>query len=334
MKKKLITPLLLILFAIGCGTKKTEVDVSNINVSLTIERFDRDLFNLPLDSIKKYIPGMQNKYGRFYELYNREIIAIGAASSPAYPDYLLGFVTHRDWNEVYGYTQQIFENTDSLQQQLISAFKHYKYYFPEKKVPRVITYISGFNQSIITDEGLLGIGLDKYLGTDCKFYSYANIEQYWRKNMKKEKIVSDCMIAMASMYFEYNDSVNNLANNMIYSGQVLYFAEKMLPDMPDSLIIGYTTKETEWCENSEKDMWEYIIGKKLIFNSDEKEIRKFIKDGPFTPYFQRNSPSRTGMWLGWQIVRSYMKHNPEITLQQLMQKTDYQEILNNARYSP
>ena len=41
---------------------------------------------------------------------------------------------------------------------------------------------------------------------------------------------------------------------------------------------------------------------------------------------------RVGGWIGWQIVRSYMKNN-NVTLQQLF-ATNAKEIFDNSKYKP
>jgi hypothetical protein len=40
------------------------------------------------------------------------------------------------------------------------------------------------------------------------------------------------------------------------------------------------------------------------------------------------------MWAGWQIVKSCMKNNKDVTLQQLMGDQDAQKILNKSKYRP
>jgi len=63
-------------------------------------------------------------------------------------------------------------------------------------------------------------------------------------------------------------------------------------------------------------------------------IKRFIDDGPFTAPFTEDSPARTGAWLGWQIVRSYMKKHPDVKLPELLRNQDYQGILNQSGYQP
>jgi hypothetical protein len=63
-------------------------------------------------------------------------------------------------------------------------------------------------------------------------------------------------------------------------------------------------------------------------------IKRFIDDGPFTASFTEESPARTGVWLGWQVVRSYMKQHPEVKLTDLMDNKDFQGMLNQSGYQP
>jgi uncharacterized protein YjaZ len=38
--------------------------------------------------------------------------------------------------------------------------------------------------------------------------------------------------------------------------------------------------------------------------------------------------------MGWQIVRKYMKENPDVSLQELMADTDAEKILHASKYKP
>jgi hypothetical protein len=39
--------------------------------------------------------------------------------------------------------------------------------------------------------------------------------------------------------------------NIISQGKLMYFVDAMLPDMHDSLKIGYTAAQLKWCQNNE-----------------------------------------------------------------------------------
>ena len=71
-----------------------------------------------------------------------------------------------------------------------------------------------------------------------------------------------------------------------------------------------------------------------MFSTEYEQIKRYIDDSPFTATFSQNSPGRTGIWIGWQIVRSYMNNNQEINLIGLMKNDNYQKILNLSKYKP
>lgn len=124
---------------------------------------------------------------------------------------------------------------------------------------------------------------------------------------------------------------------MVYNGKVLYFLDQVLPEnIPDSIKIGYTANQYNWCQNFEGNIWSYFLTQELIYQSDLQKIQTYITDGPFTPGLgdQKTSAPKLGFFIGWQIVKKYMKENPDITLQQLIAETDSQKILTKSKYKP
>jgi hypothetical protein len=229
---------------------------------------------------------------------------------------------------------ELYPELSWLEDQLSDAFMRYRYYFPEKQVPAVYTFISGFNQSIVVGDSILAIGLDKYLGTDCEYYKRLGLHQYLVKNMTKDKILSDCISSWCSTEFVYNDSVDNVLSNMIYQGKIWYLTKSLLPGHPDHLIAGFTEDELAFCRNNEARMWEYLIEYKILFMSDRLTIQKFIGNGPFTKDFSTASPARAADWIGWRIVEKYAAGNRSLTMQEIMAENDFQKILALSKYNP
>lgn len=322
------------LFTVSCKRNKFDVNVSNIKVNLQINRFDKELFSINNDSLDYYIPKLGKKYGNFFRLFNYKIINIGGTNNRNYSEYLQDFLTDFTITQVYKKTEKTFPNIDFIKDDLTKAFKHYKYYFPKEPIPKVYTYISGFNQSIVTDNNFIGIGLDKYLGKNCSFYERLQIPMYMRYQMSKIYIIPDCMQALAIAEFPNKDTVDNLLSHIIYRGKIQYFIDAMLPSTPDSIKIAFKKKQIDWCVKNEKRMWTYFIEKNLLFSTDYMEIKRYTDPGPFTSDFSKESPARTGVWMGWQIVKSYMDNNNNITLKNLMYNNNSQKILNQSKYKP
>jgi gliding motility-associated lipoprotein GldB len=327
-----LVPLLLLL--ISCHRNPLNVDVSGVDLKLSIKRLDRDIFHVLPDSKKVTIQELKQTYGSFFDAYNVNVIALGNSSDSLYPSYLNTFLT--DSMRVLSRLRidSVFSNMTDIERKLQDGFRHYKYYFPNKTIPQIFTIISGFNQSVVMTNDAIGISLDNYLGVDCPFYVMLGLPEYKRENMYSGKIATDVLFSWAMSEFEFDESKNNLLSNMIYQGKMLYLLDAMFPEEPDYLKIGYKPEKIDWCKKNEAGMWTYLVEHRLLFTTDRMNIVRFVGPAPFTSIFTTDSPGRTGMWLGWQIVRKYMKKNPEISLQALLLENDDQKILNESGYSP
>jgi len=330
--------LLVILFGPGCKKNSFHVPVSNISLDLKIHRFEKDLFNMQLANPESAVDSLQEKYGRFLSFFGY-VIHIGETGDPRFAGFLVQFVTDRVNNEVYQEVLKEFPDTRILKKKINNAFKHYLYYFPDKTVPQVYTFVSGFNTSLIIDTNILGIGLDRYLGADYPYYQDLGIPRYMRRKMTPGKIPSDCMYAWGQTEFEFNKSTEkeipeNVLNQILYEGKLMYFVKSMLPDEDDAVIMGFTPQQMKWCEDNELDMWTYLVEHKLLFKTDRMTLKKLTGEAPFTSLFPRKSPGRAAVWLGFRIVSAYMNQHREVNLKTLMQESDYQKILNEAKYDP
>ncbi len=327
-----IVLILLSLSAFSCADKK-EVDVTGIDVEIDAKRFEQDFFAISLDSTRQSAENVHEKYPRFFDLYTHQIISIGDLNNAAFADYLSTFLTEyvvfRSFEEV----MDTFPDFSEQNADLTRAFKHYKYYFPEKKVPTIYTFVSGFNHSIVTDEGLIGIGLDKYLGEDHPVYKQLGWFEYQTRKMKPEYITVDAISGWGITEYPFNDSIDNLISNMIYNGIIHYFTKKMLPEAPDNLIFGFTPQQMEFSRVNEESAWTYLVEQKLLFSTDRFTISKFTNEGPFTKDFSNESPARMANWIGYKIVEAYVERTG-ISLKDLLQSRNYMKILEASKYNP
>ncbi len=322
------------LFFLCCQSDPHAIKLILLDPPIEIKRLDRDLFAVNIDSVSAEAAYLNHKYSEFFHLYNHMVIRLGSPDAAAYPEYLKSFLTDFDMFNLSQEVNRVFPDLDFLEEELNEAFSRYKHYLPGYSIPSVFTFIGGFNQSMVTTDTILGIGLDKYLGSENVFYIRLQMAQYIRYNMHPAKISSDCMRAWAMTEFEYNDQTDNLISQMIYHGRVMYFTDYMLPYQHDTLKTGFTSAQLEWCRRNESSMWTYLVERKLLFTTDLRAINKFVGEAPFTGDFTNESPGRAAVWLGWQIVNSYMNRNRDVSLQELMEETDYMKIFNKARYKP
>ena len=331
--KRLIFLFCLTVVLSSCTRNPLKINLSGVHIDLKVKHLDVDLLKLKQEDIQAAIPELKASYGEFFDIFTYRMISIGGTEQENFPDLLYSFVSD---SLIRKLEVNVEEKVDTVQfrKELEMAFKHYKYYFPAKDLPVIYTCISGFNQSVVTSEMLVGISLDKYLGAESHFYQQLGLPVYKRRNMHPQKMVSDLMYAWAVTEWPKADNGNSLLSQMIHEGKIMYFVDAMLPDLPDSLKIGFTNKQLNFCNKSEASMWTYLAEHKLLFSTDRMSIKRFMDDGPYTSAFTDQSPARTGIWMGWQIIRSYMKQNKDVKLADLMNNSDFQLILNQSGYQP
>jgi hypothetical protein len=339
MRSGIILAVFLMLIAsalTSCKKNHYRINVSSKNARIEIKRLEMDLFSGNPGDIKSSVPELKNKYQDFLILFSY-VINTGDINDPSFGDFLVRFCTDKLNNEVYASVMKLYPDISRIESDLRDAFGHYLHYFPERKVPAVYTCITGFNNSIITGDSVLGIGLDRYLGAGSDFYKRLQIYKYMAERMTPANIVPDCMYGWGSSEWDYSAlkyPADNVLSEMMHEGKLKYFEKCMLPEVDDAIIFGFTPDQFKFCRNNEDQMWQYLIEKDLLFSTDQLTIRKLTAEAPFTSYFTNESPGRAAVWIGFRIVESYMMKNPDISLEELMKNTDVQSILEKAKYNP
>lgn len=322
-------------FLSSCNGNRLEVDISNVKIpDVEINRLEQDVFNLDTANIKVSDKKLQSKYGHFYSSFITRIVNNGGQYDSSYLVRMKQFISDRDMREAYADCQKTYPDTDFLNEQFTELFKHFNYYFPDKKLPKITTMMSGFNYSVVLLDNTLAIGLEMYLGSNNKFYQMLALPHYKTMFMNKENIIPDATRAWMITEFPYNMNKNDFLSEITYMGKIMYLTDALLPNVHDSLKIQYSEQQLDYCIQNEFNVWSYFAAQKLLYNTNQAEIMKFTSEGPFTSAFSKEAPPRIGYWIGWQIVRQFMKNNPEISIEQLMKDRDAQKILNKAKYKP
>ncbi len=332
MLKKASPFILIFLLLISACTrqkdKRIHIDVSQVTLqAVKIHRYDVDLFKVSPNDIKTGLESIKNEYKLF----------LGTnLSDPVKLEEMRSYLSNERNLDFHRACDAKFKDISELEKDMTIAFKHFKFYYPEVKIPLVYSYISGgdYEHPVqITDSAMI-IALDTYLGKDFKPYLADGVPVYKTIRMTPRHILPDCMKALVDRVYQGNPQNSNLLGQMIEAGKKQYFVDAMIPDFPGDLKIGYTPAQFDWITRNESHIWAAIIENRMLYSTDNHLIRVFMSDGPFTPEFSKDSPSRLGEWIGWQIVKAYMDENPDVTLKQLMEENDSQKILTLSAYKP
>ncbi|WP_442787866.1 gliding motility lipoprotein GldB [Flavobacterium suncheonense] len=296
--------------------KVTEA-VEAIPVNLTIERFDKLFY----ESKPEDLAQLKKTYPFFFPAGNPDTVWTNKLQNP-----LL--------QELYGEVKKKYPDNTAFEGDLESLFKRIQYYYPEYKAPKVITLISEVDTDAkaIYADSLVLLSLDTYLGKDHRFYE--GFPKYQRQGFEPSQMMPDLVTSFSQGKIA-PPTDRSLLGQMIYFGKELYMKDLLLPDASDGAKIEYTDEQIKWCQENESELWRYFIDNKLLFDTDTKLMQRFISVGPYSKFYleiDQESPGRVGQWVGWQIVRSYMKNN-EVTLQKML-ATDAKQIFDNSKYKP
>jgi gliding motility-associated lipoprotein GldB len=315
--KKYLFLVVFCLFILSCDKKnKVESAVTAIPLEVKVERFDKIFFETPPQDLEK----VKKQFPFFFPPGNDNSVWLNKMQDPL-------------WRELYTEVQKKYSDFEPVKLELETLFKHIKYYFPKAKTPKVITVVSemDYKNKAIYADSLVVISLELYLGKNHKFYQFPN---YLKQNFEERQIAPDVVSSFSARNIPPVLD-KDLLSQMIYYGKQLYLKDLLLPEYTDAEKMGYTPEQIIWCQENESYMWRYFIEKEMLYSNDQKLISRFINPAPFSKFYleiDNDSPGQVGAWIGWQMVRSYMKNN-DVPLVDLL-KTNAKEIFVKSKYKP
>lgn len=332
---------LLLLSDCKCNKSRKQIDVSNIDVTVNVQRFDRDFFSITNKNYDSKVAELKNVYGDFYSFYVNDLMAgfkNTQVQSATEKEAIINFLSDSSIIGLHDSVQKAYPDLSNIENDLQDALKHIKFYFPELPQPQVIAMISEFSYGAITyDTATLAISLDMFLTEKYPVYNYLEIPKYIQRKLTRSYIVPNSVDVLYNLYFgeDVYEPGTPLLEAMVDKGKKLYFKEMMLPEMPDSMLMGYTSEQIRWCKLSEYAIWQYMNEKDLIFTQSFMEHKRYLTDGPTTSGMPAESPGNLGSWIGWQMVRKFMKDaDGQISLKDLLTKYDNKTIAAKANYRP
>lgn len=305
------------------------------SASIEAKRFERDLFSDSLlhGSRQAFL---RAKYGSYFDLFVWQLTRLGDPDSIRLEQNLTEFVSDTNFRSVYQACEKEFPDFSIYAKHIGQGFARFRQEFPTHPVPELLTTLSVFSYPVICDSSHLAIGLDMYLGPDCKFYSTLQppLPAYLLRRMRSEYIVSDALKGWLLSDYGWDETQTDLLEQMIAAGRIQFALEKLLPSEPDTVRTGYTDEQLQWCDENENEIWSFFIDNKLLYSRNPSECMKFVGEGPTTPGFPPSSPGNIGQYVGYRIIRSYMDRHTSVRLQELMDMKDLHALFQESKYKP
>jgi hypothetical protein len=329
---------------LSCNDKQ-QPDTSAIKVNLEVIRFEKDFFGIDTNNINQEMEELRNKYHDFSNDFVWRILGLEGVDTSLWSSAIKQF--HRDYYPIYTATQSLNKEVETSIADTKEALKLVKYYFPTYRLPsQFITFIgpmdafatnqTGGSGDIITTDALAA-GLQLHLGSNAEIYNTEQGMQLYPNYLSRrftplyipvnamKNIIDDMMPAVKTG--------SSLLDILIDHGKRMYVLDLLLPQMSDTLKLGYTTSQLSAIEKNEGLIWNYFLENNLLYETDMFKTRSFTNDAPFTAEFGEGSPGFISLFIGREIIRTYMDKNPDIEIKTLL-NMDGKKILAASKYKP
>ncbi len=325
----------------SCSTKRDNLpDVSTIDINVNVIRYDQLLNKITSDNGKKVLNEWKTRYPAFNEIYFSRVMNLGSDEPENIVPQILNFMQDSALGKLFKLVDSVYMDISDLEIGFKSAFQYYRYYFPERSIPELFTFVSAFGianfvfESASGNDGL-GIGLDFFLGDRIQ---YKNIDptnpsfsDYLTRSFNREHLVKKTIHALAEDIVEPMGE-GRMLDVMINEGKKLYFLKNILPETHDTVIHEYTSRELEWCEQNELEIWAYFIEQDILYSNDLIKFRSYVYPSPHSAGMPEEAPGRTANFIALKIIEKYVGSInvgfPEILT------IPAEEILNKSRYKP
>ncbi|MBB4078840.1 hypothetical protein GGR28_001457 [Lewinella aquimaris] len=340
----LLLPIILLILGSCTPDEPPPPDVSNIDVPLTVLRFDQALPNVDTAQLTTELQRLDTEFGTFTDAFFTHLVPVrrGDFSPAEGQNVLRAYLAYPLTHVVDSLVQQHFgagPQVQAMAEELRQSLRYYRHYLPEAPLPdTLVTYSTHFELAgFLYGDGQLAAGLDFFLGPDFD-YQQVNPEEpifsdYLAQSYTPAHFTGKMLRILIEDHFPAPRS-GRLIDYLVYEGKKLYLLELLLPETPDHVVYEVTTDGMEWLRQNETEIYAYLQREDELYATDVDKIKKYTGPAPYSQGMPRESPGGAVNYLGRQIVASFLAANPEVSISELMTLTDGQEILRRARYKP
>lgn len=191
--RKFFLFVLCVVLLTGCKwTGRMTDDKKEKEHSVHIDRYDRVLDEYVSLNSYSAKQKMNLDYPRETKLLIEDVLAIGRVDEPDVEKRLRRLYLDSTMQVLLDEVHRQYVDMSDIEQQLERAFRKLEKEDANFRRPHIYTQISCMNQSIVVGDTLIGISLDKYLGTDFPLYlQYFTANQ--RESMTRSHIVPDAL---------------------------------------------------------------------------------------------------------------------------------------------
>ncbi len=316
-----------LLLSAGCQQETCRQSglIEKSSVNIQVKRLEKEIFNASSMEEVKDILARNPDYTQYFldgdQYPNLDILA----------DKVYTLINDDFIDTLYTEATEVYTDISLVKSQLEEVVGRLKTLFPQKKTPSLVTTVTGMYNDLLITDSLIIVGLDFFIGDEATFRPI-DIPNYMLTRYDKEHLVPIIAKFMASSQVS-TSSKNTLLSEMIDFGKTYYLTSRLLPCVPDSILMGYSSEEMNVVVENEKTIWANFVENKILYETSHFTKQKFLGERPNIYEINAKCPGRVGAWIGWQIVEGYMQKN-KVELLTLLDDTDHDKIFRKSGYKP
>lgn len=338
-----------IVFTASCSEQPTDPARTAPKASISFRTFDRSLFALDTNRLEQELAALQQQEPVLGPIFFGNVLGLGStdSSQALLADGLRLFLRlHRSIADT---AHEAFRNRTKLEETITDGFTRLHAYFPDYELPETVYWTVGPMDALppmsngepspnFLGPGFAAIGLQFYLGAGFSIYNdpgYAStyVPQFRSQRFSKAYLAADLFTLVLDDLQPDSSKRLPLVEQFVERGKRKYLLQLLLPQAHDSIIMGYTGKQVTWCRKNQRSIFNFFAQQQLLYERDPALVQGFVTDGPFTQGMPAESPGNIANFIGTEIVRAWVKRNPEATPAQLL-RTHARSIYNGSAYKP
>lgn len=294
-----------------------------------VQRYDRLQYEYIAFNSLTALQKMNTDYPQITKLLIEDVLQLGTVEDSFINDKMISYYRDTTLMKIMYDAENKYKDLSGIEKKMNDGFNKLIKEVPSIRKPYVYSQISALNQSVVVDDSIIGISLDKYMGADYPLYKKMYYSSQSR-SMSEERIVPDCLTYyLLSEYPFLKNSKECPYNFMMHCGKICWVVSNILGYKSLEEELGYNKLEIKWCRENEERVFAELKNKTLYFSDEPNSVKGNMQHVNFiTKSFNNNPPPYLSTWMGMKLVDKYMKSDKRLTINDLLKDNDYKKMLS------
>lgn len=219
---------MMVLFS-ACEFKLKPNEEEDVVSTIQVQRYDRLESRYLTTGDFSALQQMNTVYPMQTRTLIEDMLELGVVNDPEINSKFLNFYQDTTLQIVIADVQLQYADMDDINKQLDEAFNTLKTWIPDLHIPLIYSQIGALNQSIVVGDNLIGISLDKYLGSDYPIYLKYDYSPTQLNTMRRSYIVPDCIcFYLLSLYPLKKYDMRQQEERDLHMGKVMWTVNQVM----------------------------------------------------------------------------------------------------------